>query len=1746
MMSMQRSLSSPVRAQSTPPPELASPQTNAYPSATDPSTKQHRPARRRSPSPRRTSSSRTLDARPSRRNDDALRPACLQDGPQAAKPLLTDTTASAPPPTATYTPKELPMRSHTIHGDKLAARMPRPLIENVALYTNHNFPVPRETTTLQELAHLARLSRYQARKRNITRVRLERTLVSTALGARLTRCGDIAHRNLVDSFRKDEKDNFAALYNAIQDVRKSCDELRRFALLEPDLESQSSPILGSSETVDTISTPPNAEPPPHPAATFLDDISASARNSFLELLLEIRNNPDYLPTRISALSSSELNVFLNPHRGLEPVESVLSSNNRSSARAHPNQHRHIAGDVERFMSFQRHDPLSILIHTCFANSAGPDSAEDRKRLDIWASVLARLISEPKSSSEHFLICVLNCWTMMREWSGKSNMEWYLMKILSDGAFLLERAEDQHGTRFNLSDWTQADDIASRQFYENAVNQLFEIVDDPDKTGIPDGLLELGNAVLKKLDSKYLDNTAKWLVWRCLFFVFFLGVIVHPESHGMLTEHHITPYAREKILKKVAMKAHEYVSGLWSGSKSAASKSADIPHHIRVHIESMLARFQNSDYKPPASRLLPAKSITSLRETAEVHPYLVLCPADLSCLVNALYPERRPLSSASSTFKSGTTSISALSSASQPVAFFNPKNSFETASVISTSVSSVFSEAASRDDHADGSAKTASVRDSPTITEPDLQRKLNKYEDDGYPLRLALHELSRNLGSDIVRGTSHPCAERWAVLFVSSDGKNLTTTLDCDADDDDPDERISSSSEYENETVPTSELDKGYYQLRDAVLKLVEEYEIPRDLEAEASDVEISNRPSRLKKSSPRRSARQDKLAPEPTGGVSLRRSHSPRPPPRPSTSSTTEPEKEAPLITMLKAAWSQSKAQADFVSSHMYWKTLNQLRGLNSESLRRNGYAALITIFSREPRDYINKSALAIEEYEAWLVWLKQSQDRLEGQIDLMMRRTRAIRDKMWYIADVRNSKEYEHSRDICQALRAMGTTNRWRSSTLRSGKSSAYINRAESQVLDIIAASPDQGGPNKLSDEQADMTSAWVKQYGIENFCQGEERIHRFCCEVERCVTKLIGETIREAPVLWSSELYKRDKAMYDRMKMRERDHGWTSEDTGSIMSENERRQTFSTLRPSAFGRDLRTLSSQNTSMESMRHGFTRHAASLSEVLDGHDSFDRYSPVNMTDSVGTFWSPFQPPRSPASGRAYSPTTSLTNLSATFTGSPHHAALGSHSSVSTGRPATATSSNETVYQHIADGDRARFLADLRQSLTSLLLSDLGSQLLSKGSETDLWMAQLGQECIDRKDALEQHSRRKDALKDKPSRSSAKPRVIEKKKSFGNLRGAGECALERMDSVDTASSPSASGYGTQTEDSQTGRVKDNDPEFPFKNTYRRLLTMFSVHPNPYAKLHALKELEHLLMASLPALPRKKPRWRQEIEITQESRDVAPRRSALDGAIESVQEKRKQHTGNYSPYAAKGGSRGSPRTDAVITELLKLFKDPSMRPKQLYRDLQLISSFVSPTVLDRPDRSKAFWDVGLAALKLKSEVCRTMVEMADEVFAAHTQTRGSAIEPGASGGVSVQSSTGTPPPPSSSYQLKDVGKMWAITAREGYPTAQRELALFYLSNPEFVERITLPLSRPREVFKQVVMDKYKRNDKRSSGVGVQGATAMLGTGPQATAKDSDVRNDPGLMCVAVHWMEAAERGGDELATTFLRQNEFMGRG
>ncbi len=100
---------------------------------------------------------------------------------------------------------------------------------------------------------------------------------------------------------------------------------------------------------------------------------------------------------------------------------------------------------------------------------------------------------------------------------------------------------------------------------------------------------------------------------------------------------------------------------------------------------------------------------------------------------------------------------------------------------------------------------------------------------GTAFTLAMHEMTQSLGQDAVYGSCHPCAERWAVLFISPDGNHLSTHMTYDPDDEIEEEENSSTSDTDQEEVEDErpELDKNYHQLRDSILKLVEEYEIPR-------------------------------------------------------------------------------------------------------------------------------------------------------------------------------------------------------------------------------------------------------------------------------------------------------------------------------------------------------------------------------------------------------------------------------------------------------------------------------------------------------------------------------------------------------------------------------------------------------------------------------------------------------------------------------------------------------------------------------------------------------------------------------------------------------------------------------------------------------------------------------------------------------------------------------------------------------
>jgi len=399
--------------------------------------------------------------------------------------------------------------------------------------------------------------------------------------------------------------------------------------------------------------------------------------------------------------------------------------------------------------------------------------------------------------------------------------------------------------------------------------------------------------------------------------------------------------------------------------------------------------------------------------------------------------------------------------------------------------------------------------------------------------------------------------------------------------------------------------------------------------------------------------------------------------------------------------------------------------------------------------------------------------------------------------------------------------------------------------------------------------------------------------------------------------------------------------------------------------------------------------------------------------------------------------------------------------------------------------------------------------------------------------------------------------LEKKKSFRDLRGAQKpdlsddrlailgVGMERTGSNSTRSTERPSSAVTSVPDNMpmadpsVSQKITREPEsldFPYRKAFHRLLKMFSVHPNPYSKLNALFELEHLIIAFLtPSTPRR-PRIRHEslsapgpmaepsrINAFGQNEDAqkVPRAKNLEEAIDNCRERR-AHTFAIeppSPTAHRTSDRSQPATTDMIVDVLQdLFRDAEMCPKTLFRDLQFIASFVPASILDKTERGKAFWDAGLAALGLKQDVCRTIVEIADEVVLYYTQTR----KTSSTLNQSDPSKPSTPSTEHMKYSMQDAGKMWAITAREGDPVAERELAIFYLTHPELVDRVTAPLSKPKETFKAQVMEMY---------------------GSSAAREGDRERSDPATMCVAYHWMELSALGGDELAKKYLRQREEL---
>lgn len=696
------------------------------------------------------------------------------------------------------------------------------------------------------------------------------------------------------------------------------------------------------------------------------------------------------------------------------------------------------------------------------------------------------------------------------------------------------------------------------------------------------------------------------------------------------------------------------------------------------------------------------------------------------------------------------------------------------------------------------------------------------------------------------------------------------------------------------------------------------------------------------------------------------------------------------LEDLFNEAMVECESQSDFVGAHLWFKQFQDLHRLVSRSENMSALKAIFDELQKTAQQSVDRSLSVETVCEKWTRLLKSQKQLRKETLEPLAATNERMRDKMWYVADVRTSAAYDETRSIAAALRIMGRPKKLSRTRMApplrhwSGTKMSSTNlqlKSEAQILELLSAKPEHGGPNKLSDEQSRITAVWLERQNIDNLCKGEERLHKLCMEVRKCVDSIVNSPVESSTIL-ANALFARDEQIWQDAPAQQKT---------SLVSGLHRglgQTGLLSLHPHLRSSD--TLSGSSRALSS---------------VSSRDYLDTRSPTLTNKSSMPFWSP-------ATTEVESP-SSATSIGTSLRQSAIEASQHKRGAALATKPRTS-------------------LDTLCERLTGLLLSDFTSNLFCEGSETDLafWTG-LGLDLVDR-----------------------------------NLRSMQSYPINIGERTPTLSSTIPS--------------SPLMARFEFESAFSRLLQKFSGFCNPTTKLNCLYDIDRLLVPYM----------------AQQDADESP----------------------SSALSIKETSEGT-----SIRGFRRLFSQRSLRPSTIFRDMQYIAALAPSSTLQGTPHGKAFCNAAVAIAGLKQDAKTIMVETADSIIAYHSNNRGHGRSP-STAQQQRDSAIFTAPSRTSSaediarYSMADAAYLLQITAKEGDHAAQRELATLYLTHPELMDRIIAPFARPKEVFREELEGRWRRNQDLN-------------------------RCDPITMCVAHHWMNLSSKGGDSLAKEYLRQREEM---
>jgi hypothetical protein len=333
----------------------------------------------------------------------------------------------------------------------------------------------------EEFAAQLRVRRHHEHRKRIVSRRRRHLQNAVALSARLHRVGSWIHVGLVQISTQGDTTGFSRVHQHMQDLIDLC-------LSQWSHEIQASDMPPSPNLADNVS--------------FLSKLQLASRADCLELIHTLRAKPRFLVEKFKAMSAAQISALSTFPRYSKLSDSVLSS--LSQNRGRNSQRKRIKAyskELEEYASsFERSNPLSFLLHNVYGTSNDIGSHESQLRISTWSSICANLMMEAEPAYDAIISHVLFAFASLYQWQIKDRLELFLMKILQEGAFLLDRPETSASTsQFEfVGNFDAFGTPQAQEFFNDAVKDLLRLLACDD--GIPPGALHLGRAIMAKLPS----------------------------------------------------------------------------------------------------------------------------------------------------------------------------------------------------------------------------------------------------------------------------------------------------------------------------------------------------------------------------------------------------------------------------------------------------------------------------------------------------------------------------------------------------------------------------------------------------------------------------------------------------------------------------------------------------------------------------------------------------------------------------------------------------------------------------------------------------------------------------------------------------------------------------------------------------------------------------------------------------------------------------------------------------------------------------------------------------------------------------------------------------------------------------------------------------------------------------------------------------------------------------------------------